>query len=151
MIVHHTTVWLCRVYGVADIHDTQTTALFWEKQNWYHMCNQWGAQANASRYKTTGQPSHITAQKLENSQTPSNYQHKHCIQKHKYNIAIYKTKDNKNWDYKLSKIYKLTCNTCKISYIGQTSRSLNRRYWEHTHSIYYKVYTNTDLSQTLCP
>ena len=27
--------------------------------------------------------------------------------------------------------YKLTCNTCKMSYIGQTSRNLNQRYREH--------------------
>jgi hypothetical protein len=30
-----------------------------------------------------------------------------------------------------SRIYKLTCNTCKMSYIGQTSRSLKQRYQEH--------------------
>ena len=30
-----------------------------------------------------------------------------------------------------SGIYKLTCNTCKLSYIGQTSRSLQRKYNEH--------------------
>jgi len=34
----------------------------------------------------------------------------------------------------MSGIYKLTCNTCKMSYIGQTSRNLNERYQEH---IYY--------------
>jgi hypothetical protein len=34
----------------------------------------------------------------------------------------------------MSGIYKLTCNTLKRSYIGQTSRNLNHRYREH---IYY--------------
>jgi ribosomal protein S15P/S13E len=29
---------------------------------------------------------------------------------------------DKNQDYIMSGIYKLTCNTCKMSYIGQTSR-----------------------------
>ena len=63
-------------------------------------------------------------------------------------------------DYTTSRIYELPCNTCKMSHIGQTSRNLNQRYWDHiryvrnnlpTHSIYYKIYTNTDLLQTLCP
>ena len=31
----------------------------------------------------------------------------------------------------ISGIYKLTCNTRKLSYIGQTSRSLKKRYPEH--------------------
>ena len=31
----------------------------------------------------------------------------------------------------MSGIYRLTCNTCKMSYIGQTSRKLNQRYPEH--------------------
>jgi hypothetical protein len=30
-----------------------------------------------------------------------------------------------------SGIYKLTCNTCKLAYVGQTSRSLKLRYQEH--------------------
>jgi len=122
---------------------------------------------------------------------------------------------NKNQDYNMSGIYRLTCNTSKMSYIGQTSRNINQRYgepmryirsngpqsayaqhilqnlheygsiadtvsllksihrtnWQKsksempgtyvtsgtmapnlpTHSIYYKIYTNTDLLQTLCP
>ena len=28
-------------------------------------------------------------------------------------------------------IYKVTCNTCKLSYVGQTSRNLQQRYQEH--------------------
>jgi hypothetical protein len=31
----------------------------------------------------------------------------------------------------MSGIYKLTCNTCQMSYIGQTNRSLKQRYQEH--------------------
>ena len=31
----------------------------------------------------------------------------------------------------MSGIYKLTCNTCKMSYIGQTSRNIKQRYREH--------------------
>jgi len=42
---------------------------------------------------------------------------------------------NKNQDHNMSGIYKLTCNTCKMSYIGQTSRNLNQRYREHIHYI----------------
>jgi hypothetical protein len=38
---------------------------------------------------------------------------------------------DKNLDYNISGIYKLTCNTCKMSYIGQTSTNLNQRYREH--------------------
>jgi len=37
--------------------------------------------------------------------------------------------------------YKLTCNTCKMSYIGQTSRNLKQRYREHT-SIRYTSNNN---------
>jgi hypothetical protein len=38
---------------------------------------------------------------------------------------------NKNQGYNMSEIYKRTCNTCKMSYRGQTSSNLNQRYWEH--------------------
>jgi len=34
-----------------------------------------------------------------------------------------------------SGIYKLTCNTCQMAYIGQTSRSLRQRYQEHVRYI----------------
>ena len=37
---------------------------------------------------------------------------------------------DKNQDYIMSGIYKLTCNICKMSYIGQTSSNLNQRYRE---------------------
>jgi hypothetical protein len=33
--------------------------------------------------------------------------------------------------YNRSGIYKLTCNTCKLAYVGQTSRSLKLRFQEH--------------------
>ena len=46
---------------------------------------------------------------------------------------------DKNQDYNKSGIYKLTCNTCKMSYIGQTSRNLNQKYREHIRYI-----TNND-------
>jgi hypothetical protein len=36
-------------------------------------------------------------------------------------------------------IYKLTCNTCKMSYIGQTRRSLKERYDEHIRDIKHKI------------
>jgi hypothetical protein len=39
---------------------------------------------------------------------------------------------DKNQDCNMSGIYRLTCNTCKMSYIGQTSRNVNQRYGEHT-------------------
>jgi predicted GIY-YIG superfamily endonuclease len=35
----------------------------------------------------------------------------------------------------MSRIYKLTCKTCKMSYIGQTSKNLNQRYRKHTRYI----------------
>jgi hypothetical protein len=38
---------------------------------------------------------------------------------------------DKNQDYHTRGIYKLTCNTCKMSYTGQTSRYINQRYREH--------------------
>ena len=34
-------------------------------------------------------------------------------------------------------IYQLTCNTCNLSYVGQTSRSLNIRFQEHIRYIRY--------------
>jgi hypothetical protein len=42
---------------------------------------------------------------------------------------------NNNQDYNMSGIYRLTCNTCKMSYIQQTIRNLNQRYREHIHYI----------------
>jgi hypothetical protein len=39
---------------------------------------------------------------------------------------------NTTLDHDKSGIYKLTCNTCHKSYIGQTKRSLKLRYQEHT-------------------
>jgi hypothetical protein len=39
--------------------------------------------------------------------------------------------DNTTPDYDKSEIYKLKCNTCHRSYIGQTKRSLKLRYQEH--------------------
>jgi hypothetical protein len=41
---------------------------------------------------------------------------------------------NHNQEHK-SGIYKLTCNTCKLSYIGHTNRNLKQRYQEHIHYI----------------
>jgi hypothetical protein len=38
--------------------------------------------------------------------------------------------------YNKSGIYKLTCNTCKLAYIGQTSRSLKLRFQEHIRFIW---------------
>jgi len=40
--------------------------------------------------------------------------------------------DNYTPYYNRSGIYKLTCNTCKLAYVGQTSRGLKLRYQEHT-------------------
>jgi hypothetical protein len=40
-------------------------------------------------------------------------------------------KDNKAVEQEKRRIYELTCNTCRMSYIGQTSRSLKQRYQEH--------------------
>jgi len=34
-------------------------------------------------------------------------------------------------EHNKSGIYKLTCNTCKLAYTGQTSRNLKQRYQEH--------------------
>jgi len=42
---------------------------------------------------------------------------------------------DKNQDYNTSGIYRLTCNTRKMSYIGQTRRNLNQRYQEYTRYI----------------
>ena len=43
-------------------------------------------------------------------------------------------------------IYQLTCNTCNLSYVGQTSRSLNIRFQEH---IRYIRYNNPQSAYTL--
>jgi hypothetical protein len=39
--------------------------------------------------------------------------------------------------YNRSGIYKLTCNTCKLAYVGQTSRSLKLHFQEHIQYIRY--------------
>jgi len=39
--------------------------------------------------------------------------------------------DNNTPYYNRSGIYKLTCNTCKLAYVGQTSQSLKLRFQEH--------------------
>jgi uncharacterized protein (UPF0147 family) len=41
------------------------------------------------------------------------------------------TDDNNTPYHNRSGIYKLICNTCKLAYVGQTSRSLKLRYQEH--------------------
>ena len=43
-------------------------------------------------------------------------------------------------------IYQLTCNTCNVSFVGQTSRSLNIRFQEH---IQYIGYNNPQLPYDL--
>ena len=45
--------------------------------------------------------------------------------------------DNNTPYYNRSGIYKLTCNTCKLAYVSQTSRSLKLRFQEHTRYIRY--------------
>ena len=42
------------------------------------------------------------------------------------------TTQNPNSDYEKRGIYKITCNTCHKSYVGQTSRTLRLRFQEHT-------------------
>ncbi len=41
------------------------------------------------------------------------------------------TSHHKSTEQEKSGIYKLKCNTCKLSYTGQTTRSLQQRYKEH--------------------
>ena len=49
---------------------------------------------------------------------------------------VTKPKVHKNKkEHEKSGVHKLTCNTCKLSYIGQTSRSLQQRYKEHSRYI----------------
>ena len=38
-------------------------------------------------------------------------------------------------DYEKCGVYKIICNTCKKAYVGQTSRDLKSRFWEHTRYI----------------
>ena len=38
-------------------------------------------------------------------------------------------------DHERSGIYKITCNTCRKAYVGQTSRNLKSGYQEHTRYI----------------
>ena len=49
-----------------------------------------------------------------------------------------------------SAIYKLTCNTCKLTYIGQTSRSLQQRYKEHIRYIKHPQHTIYKLTCNTC-
>jgi hypothetical protein len=53
---------------------------------------------------------------------------------------------NKIPDYNRSGVYKLTCKTCSMSYIGQTSRHLTQRYREHIRYI-----RNIDPPVSICP
>jgi len=47
-------------------------------------------------------------------------------------VDILKPNTNNNIPpYNKSGIYKLACNTCKLAYVGQTSRSLKLRFQEH--------------------
>jgi len=45
--------------------------------------------------------------------------------------------DNNTPYYNRSGIYKLTCNTCKLAYVGQTSRIVKHRFQEYTRYIRY--------------
>ena len=45
--------------------------------------------------------------------------------------------DNNTPYYNRSGIYKLTCNTCRLAYVGQTSRSVKHRFQEYTRYIRY--------------
>jgi len=41
-----------------------------------------------------------------------------------------KTSD-RTTDHEKSGVYKIICNTCQNSYVGQTSHKLTSRFWEH--------------------
>lgn len=56
-----------------------------------------------------------------------------------------KTNDNIQ-EHKKFRIYKLTCNTCKLSYVGQASHNLKQRYQEH---IRYTKQNNPPSTYTL--
>ena len=68
---------------------------------------------------------------------PKNKENHKPIQAHSFtstNILQQLTKPNltsKTQEQDKSGIYKLTCNICQMSYIGQTSRSLKQGYQEH--------------------
>ena len=50
-----------------------------------------------------------------------------------------------------SGVYSLTCNTCKLAYVGQTSRTLHLRYQKHTRYIrlcFWKGHNTTCGSET---
>ena len=68
-------------------------------------------------------------------------------------------RDNKVLEQDKSRIYEITCNTCHMSYIGQTRHSLKQTYQEHVRymkhnepqSAYYTSLTtsvNMALSKT---
>jgi len=58
-----------------------------------------------------------------------------------YSVLNHHTPPHNKWG-----IYQLTCSTCNLSYVGQTSRSLNIRYQEH---IRYIRYNNPQSAYTL--
>jgi hypothetical protein len=71
---------------------------------------------------------------------PKNKKNHELIQKYKCGISfkntdtlqLTKPKINNNiQEQDKSGIYELTCNTCHMSYIRETSRSLKQRYQEH--------------------
>ena len=81
--------------------------------------------------KKPGQHSHFTAQvhKITNL-----FKHTNVRISFKSTNTIHLTKPktiNNIQEHKMCGIYKLTCNTCKLSYIRQTSRNLQQRYQEH--------------------
>ena len=53
--------------------------------------------------------------------------------------------DNNTPYYNRSGLYKLTCNICKLTYVGQTSRSLKLHFQEH---IWYISYNNPQSAYT---
>ena len=79
-----------------------------------------------------GQHLHATAQKSESlSISFKTQKHKNHFQKHKHNTAKHQTQNpEKIPDYNNIEVYKLTCKTCNMSYIGQTCRELTQRYRE---------------------
>jgi hypothetical protein len=54
--------------------------------------------------------------------------------------------NNTTPDHDKSSIYRLACNTCHKSYIGQTKRSLKLRYQEHT----WYIKNNNPSRHTQC-
>ena len=72
----------------------------------------------------------------KNHQFIQTHKQSHRVPDHNYIVSTHKIHNAKsNTRTQKSGVYKLTCNKCHRSYIGQTNQNLKLRFQEHTHYI----------------